>query len=123
LPDSTTEASASSVSSIGVDLIQVDVVDVESAQAVVDRVLDVLGGEPALVAIVTHRAVHLGRDHDLLARDLEVLQRAAEHALALALRVDVGGVEEVDAVLERLLDVRQRGGLIEHPVAPLRRAV
>ena len=45
--------------------------------------------------------MHLGRDHHLLPLG-EFLERAADDLLARALRIDVGGVEEIDAALERL---------------------
>ena len=60
--------------------------------------------------------------HDLVALR-EVLQRAADDLLADAARVHVGGVEEVDAVLEGALDERPAGRLVQHPRPPRRRAV
>ena len=81
-----------------------------------------LRDRPPIVRPLGHRVEHLGRDHDLIARG-ELLQRAAEDLLADAARIHVGGVEEVDAVLERALDERTAGGFVEHPRPPLRRAV
>ena len=59
-------------------------------------------------------AVDLGRDHDLAApRVLE--QRAADDLLARAGGIHVGGVEEVDAEVERLLQERPARRLAEGP--------
>ena len=50
-------------------------------------------------------------------------QGAAGDLLADAERVHVGGVEEVDAGLERAAKERLRRGLVEDPRPPLGRAV
>ena len=66
----------------------------------VARVEDVLARQPAAERSFPHAAHALGRDHELLAR--RVAQRDGEHALGLALRVHVRGVEQVDARVERV---------------------
>jgi len=48
------------------------------------------------------------------------LQRLAEDALRLAVRVHVGGVEEVHPEFERALDDRFPLLLVEDPLAPIR---
>ena len=101
------------------DLIEIDVVGAESRQRRVDRRHDVLARQPAIVGVVAHRIEHLGRDHDLVARG-EVTQRAAEDLFADADGIHVGGVEEVDAELERAPDERPRRPLRRAPTAPLR---
>ena len=58
-----------------------------------------------LVRVVAHRAVHLGREHDVVAPAFE---RLADDLLGLAARVDVGGVDEVDAGVERAVDDADR---------------
>ncbi len=50
---------------------------------------------------------------DVLALDAEVAQRLPELDLGLAFRIDVGGVDEIDAGLERAADERGRARLIE----------
>jgi hypothetical protein len=91
--------------------------DAQTMQRGVDRVEDVLARQPALVRAAAHDAMHLGGDHDFIARG-ERAQRPARDLFADADRIDVGGVEEVDAGLEGLADERQARGFVEHPVAP-----
>src|SRR5690606_15410670 len=78
-----------------VNLIEVDVVHLQSTEAVVDGVADVFAGEAALVRRVAHGVEDLGRDDDLLAGNLQITDRPAENLFADAQRVHVGGVEEV----------------------------
>src|ERR1700754_588368 len=54
------------------------------------------------------------RDHDLVAPG-EILQGATEDLFRAAVRIMVGGIEEVDAELECLLDERTTLFLIERP--------
>src|SRR5918994_383960 len=54
----------------------------------------------AVVRVVAHRGVRLGGQHDVVAA---ALQRLADDLLRLALRVDVGGVDEVDPGVQRLV--------------------
>ena len=58
---------------------------------------------------------HLRRDDVLLAHAEEPLEHAPRHDLALAAVVDVRGVEERDARLDRGTDDRLRIGLVERP--------
>ena len=60
---------------------------------------------PCAVGARAHAAVHLGGDDDLVARGHRE-QRPAGDLFAGAGRVDVGGVEEVDAGVERLPEER-----------------
>ena len=105
-----------------VDLIEVDVIGAEAAQAGVDGVVDVFAREAALVGVVAHRVEDLGGDDDAVARG-EVLQRAAGDLFADAVGVHVGGVEEVDAGFQRAADEGPAFLFLQHPVAPLLRAV
>ena len=63
-------------------------------------------------------AEDLGGDDHVLARHLQVLQRLAGDLLRHAAGVDVGGVDEVDAGVERLADQALGVGLLQ--VADLR---
>jgi hypothetical protein len=56
----------------------------------------------------------LGRNHDLVA-PAEIPDRAAENLLAVAERIPVGRVEEIDAALQRALDERAALLLAEAP--------
>ena len=73
--------------------------------------LDVL--RPRAFALLVHRHAELRRDDRPTASFGE---RAAEELLALGRAVDVGGVEEVDAGIERGVDDALGGGLVDaHP--------
>jgi hypothetical protein len=61
-----------------------------------------------------HAAIHLGGQHDLVALR-KVLERPADDFLARTVGIDVGGVEEIDAVIERLFDEGARGLIVERP--------
>jgi hypothetical protein len=49
-------------------------------------------------------AIDLRRDHDILARDVKVLQGLSEKFFALALPVIVSHIKEVDTAINRSLD-------------------
>ncbi len=100
---------------VAVDLVEVDVVGAEAAEAVVDLGHDRLAGQAVRVGSRPHPPVHLGREHDLVTPG-EVGERPADDLLAGAVGVDVGGVEEVDPGLQRLPDQRARGLLVEGPL-------
>ena len=105
------------------DLVEVDVVDAEAPQRAVDRVEDVLARQAAAVRVVgAPGRTPWWRARPRRARAMS-LQRPAHHLLAHAARVHVGGVEEVDAVLERALDEGAARRLVQHPRPPGRRAV
>ena len=107
------------------DLVEVDVVGAEAAEAVVDFGEDRFAREAGAVRVGPHAAVDLGGEHDRIARG-HFLEQLADDFFAGAIGVDVGGVEEVDAGVERLLDegpgffFRQRPGMgaaVGHAVA------
>jgi hypothetical protein len=85
-----------------VDLVEVDPVRAQAAQAVLDLSDDPAAGVAELVGVLAHRAVHLGGEHHVVAAAPG--QRLADDHLRLAARVDVGGVHEVDAGVERAVD-------------------
>src|SRR5207248_5034849 len=106
------------------DLVQVHVVGAQPAQAVVDLGEDRLAGQAGSVGAGAHPAVHLGGKHDLV--PIGVLgERAADDLLTGAVRVHVGGVEEVDAGLHRAPDEGPAGFLVQRPgvAAPVGQAV
>lgn len=88
-----------------VDLVEVDVVGAEAAQAVIDLGKDRLARQAGTVRTRAHRVPDLCGDEDVVAVG-EVIQRPAQDLFAGTLRVHVRGVEEVDARLDRLLDER-----------------
>jgi hypothetical protein len=84
-----------------VDLVEVDDVGLQTAQAVLHRLLDGLAREAALMGALAHGSPDLGGQHGLLTSSLE---SPADDLLGLALGVHVGGVDEVEAGLERPVD-------------------
>ena len=96
------------------DLVQVDEVGAEALQAGVDLREDGLPRQAHAVGPLVHPLVDLGRDHDLAAPRV-VEQRPADDLLARSGRIHVGGVEEVDAEVERLLQERPARRLAEGP--------
>ena len=90
-------------------------VEPEAFQAGGDLVHDVAAREPDGVRPRPHAATNLGGDDDILALDAKVAQGLADLNLGLALGIDIGGVNEIDAGLERPGDKLCGGGLIERP--------
>ena len=79
-----------------VDHVDVHVVGAEPPQAVVDLGHDGLAGQALAVGPGAHRVPDLCADHHVVAVGV-IVQRPAEDLLAGAERIQVGGVEEVDA--------------------------
>jgi hypothetical protein len=84
-----------------VDLVEINVVDAETAQAVVER-----GDQPApraapVVALVAHRQADLSGKHDVVTAARDGL---ADHLLRLTAAVCVGGIDEVDPRLQGGVD-------------------
>ena len=96
-----------------VDLVEVDPVGVQAAQRVLDRPDDPAPGAALPVGVLAHGAVELGGQDDVVAAALEGL---ADDLLGLALGVDVGGVDEVDAGVQRGVD--DADGVVVVGVAP-----
>ena len=120
-PASTSPAIAPTVSSIGVVrvdavlVVEVDVIDAEPLQARVARAAHVLG---LAVDAAVARAVRVAHDAELRGEDdlvAAIADRPADELLVRERAVDVGGVEEVDAELERAMDRRDRLGLVVGP--------
>ncbi len=84
-----------------VDLIQVDVVGAEAAQAALDRRPDPAPRVAAMVRVVVHRVVELRGEHHVVAATGE---SPTDDLLALAVRVHVGGVDEVDPGIDGAID-------------------
>src|SRR5208337_4381926 len=81
------------------DLVKIDVIHGEAPQRVLACRDNVLAAKPALVAPRTHRIEDFGGDNQLVAPP-HLPQIAAREALALAVRVVVGGVEKIDAAFD-----------------------
>ena len=87
-----------------VDLVEVDPVGVEPAQALLALADDPSARVAARVRVFAHRRVELGGEHDVVAPAAG--QRLADDAFGLTRRVDVGGIDEVDAGVEGGVDDR-----------------
>ena len=97
-----------------VNLVEVDVVGLEAAQALVELEEDRFAREAAAVGLVAHDAVDLGGDDDGFAAGVG-LEEAAEDLFAVAAGVDVGGVEEIDAEIEGLAEEGLAFVFVERP--------
>ncbi len=91
------------------NLIQIDVVGAEPAQAGVDGSENGFTGQAAAVRSLEHRDEYLGGDdHGFALR--KILQGAADDLLGGAVGISIGGIEEVDAGLRGL--AKQGTGLV-----------
>ena len=89
---------------VAMALVEVDVIRAQAVERGVDLLQHLLAGE-ALVLVV-HREVELCREHVGVARPR--FEHVAEERLRRPERVDVGGVDEVDAGVERGVDAGPR---------------
>src|SRR6266702_426827 len=88
-------------------LIEVDVVGLQPCQARFHRRHDVAARCALLGAVIAHRLGIFGREHDVLAT---VAEHGAQHRFRAALAgIDVGGVEQGDSEIDRLVDHLARG--------------
>lgn len=71
----------------------------------------------------SHGRVDFGRENVIVSAGEELAEQPAGDLFAHAMRVDVGGVEEDDAVFGCPSDDRLGLAFIEHPLAPLPIAV
>src|SRR5438094_923493 len=83
--------------------VQVDAIHAGPTQAVVDLGEDCLPRKSGPNGAGTHPAIHLGGYNHLIASG-EVPDCAAQNFFAVAERIAIGGVKEIDARLEGLLD-------------------
>ena len=86
------------------NLIQIDIVEPKAFQARLDAVHDVVARQADRVWPRCGSAAHLGCDDNTFAGHLEIAQRPTENLLGKPLRINVGGVDEIDARRERPLD-------------------
>ena len=92
------------------DDVEVQVIGAEAFERTFDLSLDACGGKAPFVE------VDFACEHDVLACDPQVAQRGADIFLARAEAVAIGGVDEVDAGVERALD---DGASVVGPDGPL----
>ena len=87
-------------------------VELQPLQAAGDLIHDVPARQADRVRARSGAAAHLGGDDHVLASDLEIAQGLPEQRLGLALGIDVGRVDEIDAGVQRAGDQRRRALLI-----------
>ncbi len=87
-----------------VNLVQVDVILLQPFQAGIHAFHDVRAREADLVVARTHAEQHLGGEHIGVAWQCEHAQCIAGDDLGASVGVEVRGVDEVDAAVERGLD-------------------
>ena len=96
-----------------VQLVEVDMVGAEALQAVLGGLEKMVPRRPAAVRSRRYPPEGLGRDHNGLAGDAEILQSAARHLLRSALGIDVRGVDEVHPGIDSSLHERVRAVLLD----------
>jgi hypothetical protein len=64
---------------------------------IIIRVL--IRSEEDMIPLPADDEEHLGQHDDLVSREVKLLDRLAEDNLGLSIRVDVGGIESVNALL------------------------
>ncbi|HVN93040.1 MAG TPA: hypothetical protein VMT38_05065 [Terracidiphilus sp.] len=97
-----------------VNLVEVNVVGLEPAKALVDFEEDFLARKAFAVGLVAHHALQLGGDDDGLTARVR-FQEAADDGFAFAAGINIGGVEEVDSKIEGLAKKRLAVGLVQCP--------
>ena len=81
------------------DLIEIDVIRLQSAKAGINSFDDVLSRGTDVVVSWSHSAVAFGGNDYVLALNTEVAKRLSENLFAGTVGIDVGGVEEIDAFI------------------------
>src|SRR6267154_3741114 len=89
------------------NLVKVDIVGLKATERVFDGSREPASRAATLVGIVAHRRESLGGEHDVVS---SAFQRLADDLFGFALAVPVGGVDEVDAEVER--PVNDPGALV-----------
>ncbi len=83
-------------------LVEIDIVDSKPLERQVALLKDMLARQAAVVGAVAHREKDLGGEEVRIPRILR--QRLADHFFRFAGRVDIGGVEKIDAEFVRPVD-------------------
>src|SRR5882757_523677 len=96
------------------NLVEIDIVRAEPAQAGIHLHEDRLARQPRAVRAGAHAAPHLGGEYDVIPL-CELLQSATGNLFTRAGGVDIRRVEEIDSGLESLREERATIALIERP--------
>src|ERR1700676_4969950 len=82
-------------------LVQIDMVGLQAAETGLHSVHNVAARSPDVIPPRADAAIDLGRDHDILPRDVKVFQGLPENLFALAFRVIVRRIKVVDTAVNR----------------------
>ena len=96
------------------NLVEVHVIGFEALEALVKFENDFFPRKALAVGLVAHHAVHLGCDYDRFAARVG-LEEAAHDGFTFAARINIGGIEEIDAEIERLAQKGLAVGFIQGP--------
>src|SRR5206468_7925325 len=98
-----------------VHLVEIDKVGAEPLQAAVDRRHYMLARGAPVVRPGSGRAEELGRDDERIPVSM-LADETAEHALARAVAIGIGGIEEIDPAFDRPPEEGEALLFIERPV-------
>ena len=87
------------------NLVEVHVIGLQAAEALVELKKDCLAREAAAIGLVAHDAVQLGGDDDGFAAGV-CLQKSPENIFAFAARIHIGSVKKIDPQVEGLAEER-----------------
>lgn len=105
---------------LGIEVMQhidVDIIGLHPGERAMQRIEHMLAGMAAIVRAGTDLIAKLGGDHQLIALR-QFAQHIADDFLARACRIEIGEVDEVNAIVERMADDRLGFGLIKNPGLP-----
>jgi len=97
----------------GVQLQEIDIVRAEPAQRVLDTLDQSRARRARIVRPLAHRQAGLGRDDHLIA---PALDRRTQHLLRSAVRINIGGIEQIDPGFQA--DIDEPPCLIDVRIAP-----
>src|SRR5690242_10155307 len=95
------------------NLVEVDVIGLKTFEAALDRIHDMAARGAEIVGAGTHAAIEFGGDDNIRALGADLLEGLAKELLGVPLRVHIGGVEKIDAGLNRACDERRGALLVE----------
>src|SRR6266496_5901178 len=103
-------------------LIEVNIVGTKPLKRGINRLQDVFSREAAVVWSLANGRVHLGRQHVAVATSKELPQQTAGDLLANSARIDIGGIKEDDALVNRPSHNATCLAFVQHPGSPVARA-
>ena len=85
------------------DLVEIDIICAKALERIVQLLQDRLAAEARAILPRTGAVIHLGGKDDLIAIG-KVSERPADDLLRGAIRINIGGIKEIDSGVERLAD-------------------